>query len=288
MVMRYMPIMASRQLTAAERAFAYQVFGASVRYDHVLISDTAIDGQVITTHFNGTFTIRWGTGFRDIMGDEGRRATFIHEMTHVWQGCNNGRWSGTYQAKSVYAQVREGVRDIIREGDYREGVRNWDRHRSTAYKLDAAHFGQPWSSFNVEQQGMIVETWYVDEALRRRHTGDAGPGVVGAAMSPYDARFPYIRDVIRKRSPTAAYRPVILPAGADWQIKAIQDKLVTLGYLDARQADGLIGRAHSATLDAVRAFQARNGLKPDLDLGGANSLTRAALSRPVSQLQRAP
>ncbi len=280
--------MSSRRLTAAERAFAYKVFAGSIRYDDVLISDTAIDGQVITTHYNGAFTIRWGTGYRDIMGDEGRKATFIHEMTHVWQGCNNGAWSGTYQAKSAYAQLKEGVRDIVREGDYRDGIRNWDRHRSTAYKLDARRFGEPWTSFNVEQQGMIVETWYIEEALRRRHTGDAGPGVFGAAMSPYDARFPYIRDVVRKRSPTAAYRPVVLPPGGDPQIKALQDKLVTLGYLDPRQADGLLGRTHSATLDAVRAFQARNGLEPDRDLGGAHSLTRAALTRPAAQLQRAP
>jgi len=58
------------------------------------------------------FTIRWCTGFRDIFSDEGHKATFIHKMTHVWQGCNNGAWSGTYQAKSAYAQLKEGARDI--------------------------------------------------------------------------------------------------------------------------------------------------------------------------------
>ena len=47
--------MASRKLNAAERAFAYRVFAGSVRYDAVSISDTAIDGQVITTHFNACF-----------------------------------------------------------------------------------------------------------------------------------------------------------------------------------------------------------------------------------------
>jgi hypothetical protein len=279
--------MASRSLTAAERAFAYTVFRNSVRYDDVSISDTAIEGQVITTHYNGAFTIRWGKGFVNIMGDEGRKATFIHEMTHVWQGCNNGRWTGTYQAKSVSAQVTEGVRDIIKTSDYWDGIKNWDRHRSTAYRLDASRFGEPWSSFNVEQQGNIVETWYIDEVLRRRR-GNDGPGVFGAGMSPYDARYPYIRDVIRKRSPAAAYTPVQLPAGADPAIKQLQDKLVALGYLAPRQADGLVGRAHSATLDAVRAFQARNGLKPDRVLGGANSETRRALLRPAVELRRAP
>ena len=105
-------------------------------------------------------------------------------------------------------------------------------------------------------------------------------------MSPYDARFPYIRDVIRKRRPTAGYASVQLPAGADPSIKQLQDKLVALGYLTPRQADGLVGHTHSATLDAVRDFQARNGLKPDRDLGGTNSATRKALLRPINQLQR--
>lgn len=189
------------QVERGGASIRHKVFAGSVRYDAVSISDTAIDGQVITTHFDGAFTIRWGTGFRDIMGDEGRKATFIHEMTHVWQGCNNGAWSGTYQAKSAYAQLKEGLRDIIRKDDYANGIRNWDRHRSTAYKLYSRRFGEPWSNFNVEQQGMIVETWYIEEALRRRHTGDAGPGVFGAAMSPYDARFPFIRDVNSQTKP---------------------------------------------------------------------------------------
>ncbi|WP_294325641.1 peptidoglycan-binding domain-containing protein [uncultured Sphingomonas sp.] len=215
-----------------------------------------------------------------------RRATFIHEMTHVWQGCNNGHWSGTYQAKSVVAQVREGVRDIIRTKDYDDGIKNWDRHRSTAYRLDVRWFGRPWSSFNVEQQATIVETWFIDEALRRSR-GNDGPGVFGASMSPYDARFPYIRDVIRKRSPTASYFPVVLPAGADPTVKALQDTLVALGYLDPIHADGLLGRTNSPTLDAVQTFQSRNGLKADRMLGGPNSDTRKALSRPVGQLRGA-
>ena len=57
---------------------------------------------------------------------------------------------------------------------------------------------------------------------------------------------------------------------------------------DPQQADGFIKRTRSATLDAVKAFQARNGLKPDRDLGGVHSLTRAALNRSAAQLRRAP
>lgn len=276
--------MASRKLNAAERQLAYSVFGNSIHYDAVSISDRAIEGQVITTHFSGAFTIRWIRGYAGIMGDDGDKATFIHEMTHVWQGCNNGAWSGTYQVKSVVAQVRDGVRDIVETEDYGGTIKNWDRHRSAAYRLDAKHFGRSWSSFNVEQQGKIVETWYIEEALRQR-LGDDGPGVFGAGMSPYDARFPYIRDIIRKRNVGGLYTPVQLPRGADPTIKQMQDKLVALGYLAPGHADGLIGRSRSATLDAVRVFQSRNALKPDGDLGGPNSDTRKALLRPVDRLR---
>lgn len=274
--------MASRPLSAAERAFAYTVFRNSLPYDHVTITNIVIPGQVITTHGGGRWQIRWTSGFRDILGDEFRKATFIHELVHVWQGDTNGRLSGVYQAQSLAAQTWHGIADVIERGEYVDR----DTHRRRAYRLSASRFGEPWSSFNVEQQGKIVETWYADERTRFRG-GDDGPGVFGGAMSPYDARYPYIRDVIRKRSPSAAYSPVALPAGGDWEIKRLQDKLVTLGYLAPGQADGLVGRTRSATLDAVRAFQERNGLRPDRDLGGANSDTRRMLARPADQLQRA-
>lgn len=275
-------VMGSRPLSAAERAFAYTVFGNSLPYDSVAISDLIVPGQVITTHMLGKWTIRWKDGYTNILGDAHRKATFIHELVHAWQGDTNGHLSGTYQARSAGAQLLNGVADIVERGEYID----WDTHRRRTYRLDSARFGQPWSSFNVEQQGKIVETWYTDERTRRIG-GDDGPGVFGGDMSPYDARFPYIRDVIRKRSPSAAYRPVALPAGADQTIKRLQDKLVALGYLEPGQADGLIGRTHSATLNAVRAFQSRNGLKADREMGGANSATRRALERPASSLRSA-
>ena len=280
--------MASRKLSPSERAFAYRVFGNSLDYDNVSISDVGPSGEVVTIFFAGGFTIHWAPGYRGILGDRRLESTFIHEMTHVWQGNNNGILAGTYQYKSVFAQVKEGVRDIIKSKDYKGAIKRWDEHRGTAYLLDASRFGRPWSSFNVEQQAMIVETWYDTEATRSRLFRTNGPGVRGGSMSPYDARFPYIRDVIRRRSPSNAYRPIVLPAGADPAIKQIQDKLVALGYLEPNYADGLVGRGHSATLDGVRNLQVRNGLMPDRDLGGPNSATRRALARPATQLNPAP
>lgn len=280
--------MASRKLSPTERAFAYTVFGNSLDYDNVSISDVGPSGEVITIFFANGFTIHWAPGYNGILGHPNLMSTFIHEMTHVWQGNNNGILAGTYQYKSVFAQVEEGVRDILKTKDYKGVIKRWDEHRSTAYLLDVARFGQPWSSFNVEQQAMIVETWYDDEATRSRYHLNDGPGVIGGEMSPYDLRFPYIRDVIRKRSPSSSYRPVALPVGADPAIKQLQDKLVALNYLKPKYADGLIGRSHSATLNAVGRFQAKNGLTTDRDLGGPDSQTRRALARPVAQLHPGP
>ncbi|OWK27872.1 hypothetical protein [Sphingomonas mucosissima] len=58
------------------------------------------------------------------------------------------------------------------------------------------------------------------------------------------------------RNRTAAYRSITLPGGGDAQIKAIQDRLVALAYLEGHHADGLVGRSQNATLDAVRPFSA--------------------------------
>lgn len=49
-------------------------------------------------------------------------------------------------------------------------------------------------------------------------------------------------------------------------------------------ADGTIGRTRSQTLNAVQAFQGRNGLKADENLGGPNSMTRKKLTSTTAQL----
>jgi peptidoglycan hydrolase-like protein with peptidoglycan-binding domain len=94
----------------------------------------------------------------------------------------------------------------------------------------------------------------------RVRTHDFGSGVHGGGRSPQDGHYPYVRDVIRARNRNAPYRALALPIGGDPTIRLLQENLVALGYLDARQADGLVGHGRSATLDAVAEFQLRNGL----------------------------
>ena len=210
-------------------------------------------------------------------------STFIHELTHVWQG-ENGIYPTFYMGQSIIAQLTEGLRDVWNKREWR----GWNEHRGMAYVFTHSDIGKDWKSFNVEQQAMLVQSWFIAERDRRREGWNFGEGVFGGSASQWDARFSYIRDVIRARDRNAAYRPVGLPKGGDAVVKALQDRLVELGYLDARQADGTLGRSHSATLDAVRAFQLRNGLTGDRDLGGPNSATRQKLALAADQLVAAP
>jgi len=229
------------------------------------------------------YTICWSDDVvrLNVIGANQQR-TFIHEMTHVWQG-QHGVYPTVYMGQSLIAQFLHGVEDIIRRREWR----TWGEHRGTAYDFKMSDIGKNWSEFNVEQQASIVESWYIAERDRRRENKDFGENVYGGGASPYDSRFPYIRDVIRGGNRNAAYRAITLAQGASAEIKQIQDKLVALGYLEAIHADGIISRGDSPTIQAVRAFQRGNGLDDDGRLGTANSDTRRKLQLPVSQLNPA-
>ena len=211
--------------------------------------------------------------------------TLIHEMTHVWQG-QHGIYPTVYMVQSLWEQLSHGVKDIIDKG----GWRTWDEHRGTTYLFNMADIGANWDQFNVEQQACIVETWYLEQIdnlksdSRRNYHHVYGEGVYCGGASPYDLRYPYIRDVILTGKPTEAYKPVILPSHANADIKKFQEKLVQLGFLPARFADGIYGGKGSQTRLAVADFQKANSLDSDGDLGGSNSKTRAKLNLPFAQL----
>jgi hypothetical protein len=275
-----------RRLNGTEIEIANSVYASVLPYDRIYITDLELGGAVTlagmdlrTQKFD--YTINWTSGFANITDSAYRRSTLIHELCHVWQG-ENGVWPTFYMGQSIWAQLSSGLRDIWKQRKWK----GWGEHRSTAYPFSARSIGNNWSTFNVEQQASLVESWYIPEGERFRDGHNFGEGVYGGGRSVHDSRYPYIRDVIRARDRKAIYVGSGLPHGGDLQIKAIQDKLVALGYLEAHQADGIVGRSRSATLDAVEAFQRRNGLKPDRDLGGPNSQTRRMLALPVGQLVR--
>ena len=159
----------TRKLSTAEQTLAKSVFKAFLPYTKILIGDhTGIGGAPWTEQYAGTFTLhmgevayadctssRWTTGVGTI------RNTFIHELTHVWQGHHS--WAkGMYQLQSLGSQAKA----ILGTGD-----------RNNAYTYTA---GAAWDSYNVEQQAEIVEDWFK------------------GGMSATSPLFPYIRDHIRK------------------------------------------------------------------------------------------
>ncbi len=101
----------------------------------------------------------------------------------------------------------------------------------------------------------------------------------GAAQRQlHDARF---RELVARQAAAQAQHP----PGYSAEIAAYQEVLFALGYLtDRKYVDGFTG---GHTRRAVIAFQTRNGLKPDGDLGGPNSRTRAKLAQDPATLRRA-
>lgn len=97
------------------------------------------------------------------------RETFIHELTHVWQGFNFGPW---YMLNSLFCQ---------------------------AFMLGFAYDYQPgrdWDDYNAEQQACIVEDWfqngmsvadprfpYVQNKIRAPHSHWKGPGAAQVRTS---------------------------------------------------------------------------------------------------------
>lgn len=167
-----------RPLREDEEALARQVFHDQLPYGRIYIANFYLPGNegVPVTVASGTeiipiesltdYTIYFGPEvFRDGAQTPATRETFIHELTHVWQG-HHSTFSWHYMVNSMMAQGRA----IISHGD-----------RNKAYDFTA---GRAWNSYNVEQQAGIVESWfaggmetdselyaYIDEHIRRGRSG---------------------------------------------------------------------------------------------------------------------
>lgn len=170
----------ARRLTAAEKDLARTVYASTIPFDRVYLTNLELGSAVTLAGMDlstGRFdyTINWTDGFGGIMTDAERRATLIHELCHVWQG-ENGIWPTFYMGQSLWSQLSSGVEDIWKKRKWR----GWGTHRSTAYKFPRSAIGNPWTSFNVEQQASLVESWFMPERERIR---PAGPGRVSSPTS---------------------------------------------------------------------------------------------------------
>ena len=166
--------MASRLLKKSEIEFARQVFEDQLPYDKVHLASYYLPGNdgvpvtlasvssIIPVNTLRHYTIYFGPEVFERGADRpGIRDTFIHELTHVWQGYHSSLgWE--YMVNSMIAQGHA----ILTQGD---------RNRAYDYKA-----GKPWKKYNVEQQALIVQQWFTD------------------GMREEDERFTYIAKHIRK------------------------------------------------------------------------------------------
>lgn len=206
------------QLYAEEIELAREVFEDTLPYERIFISNTETHTQGITlatspNRKRSKYLLLWSNAYRRNIAEssEQMKATFIHELVHVWQGQYAGRTSMSYMTQSLWHQFSKGVKDIFKEGYgsgskrigemFKQGfVREWDHHRNQAYCFDCNEIGKDFKTFNVEQQALMIESWYMNESFIL-----SGNEYLPGNRSELDDRFPYVRDCIRKGDPNAEY-----------------------------------------------------------------------------------
>jgi hypothetical protein len=135
-----------RRLTEDEIAFARQVFGSSLDFPRVRLTNlSGLGGRAFTAPtLDGTILVNIGNSI-----DSPITAVFpnypapgqilIHELTHAWQ--------------IQHASLADGfVPGLMCQGILNQTV------VSKPYEYGPP--GQPWSSFNLEAQGAIVDQWF--------------------------------------------------------------------------------------------------------------------------------
>lgn len=164
----------SRLINQEEEALARRVFQDKLPYGQISIANFYLPGNegIPVTVASGTalipikslteYTIYFGPTVFQEGAHITRTNTFIHELTHVWQGYHSF-FSWKYMATSMIAQGRA----LFAHGD-----------RNKAYEYDPENL-QPWGCYNVEQQANIVEDWFAN------------------GMSESDPRYVFIIDNIR-------------------------------------------------------------------------------------------
>jgi hypothetical protein len=186
-----------RKLTLGEIKLARKVFGASLPYERIQIADFYLFGSncamtIASNPINSisTYTIYWENPVVFKLGADQCNLiiqdTFIHELTHAWQG-HNSLCSQTYMIKSVMAQCMAGIKDAFKSKCWK----GWDHHRSKAYDYSIVP-GRPWNTYNVEQQARIVEDWFSSNPNNKK----------AGYQSEDDYRYSYIVNNIRLGEPS--------------------------------------------------------------------------------------
>jgi hypothetical protein len=166
-----------RGLTSAERAEAARIFGGSIDLGRVKISVASLPADIINylngeRPFTAMYIINFGSGAVVDIG------TLIHELTHVWQGVQEGP---LYMTRALEAQLKAGLGELFHSGEYEDSA----AYRVTDEMLTSA--GGDFTRFNPEQQASIVEDYW---QLKFN-------GATSSGRPPVDLLEPYARQVFK-------------------------------------------------------------------------------------------
>jgi len=146
----------ARSMTDAERQMADRVFGGSIPYDRIILTNLTRDGNRKFTipSFDNSILVNLGEAM-EVPGGPSAFAdpamntrypnpgqVFIHELTHAWQIALNSFLPGLICSAAF-------------------GDRTYDYFDPNRGRLvDTAWTSRSWSAFTPEQQAQIVDDWY--------------------------------------------------------------------------------------------------------------------------------
>ena len=137
--------MSIRPLSSAEIVEAKKVFRNTLPYGQITITNALGAGgapfTIALPTFMGPWSYQINLGASGFINGLSMASTFIHELTHVWQGSHSG-FPPNFMLNSL---VHQGIA-VLQTGD-----------RNNAYSYTP---GAPWGAYNVEQQAHIVQDWY--------------------------------------------------------------------------------------------------------------------------------
>lgn len=107
---------------------------------------------------NVGYLINVGSRYGDLVSSRERQRLLVHESVHVWQGYNDV-FANSFFAEAMFCHVTQS---------------------EEAYKFAP---GEEWSSYNPEQQAMIVQNWFL------------------AGMPESGPLWPYIKENFRPKPP---------------------------------------------------------------------------------------
>ena len=131
----------ARPLRESEKALANRIFGDTLPYGRILITNFDNGGRAfVMPNLDGSILVCMGDRYDDPLRRMDWSQTFIHELTHAWQIAHT----------SVTAEMIASV--VIDKIKYGEDV-----YVDNPLNVD----GRPWSEYSIERQAQIVGFWYL-------------------------------------------------------------------------------------------------------------------------------